>query len=67
MTISLNNSYDIQDIEGVVMPVVTVSEYVKEKLDEIKKREQHTSIDSVIRMLLQKTKEMENNGGARRN
>ena len=59
MTISLNNSYYIQDIEGVVMPVITVSEYVKEKLDEIKKREQHTSIDSVIRTLLQKTKEME--------
>ena len=67
MTISLNNSYDIQNIEGVVMPVITVSEYVKEKLDEIKKREQHTSFDSVIRMLLQKTKEMEKNGGARRN
>ena len=34
------------------MPMISVSEYVKEQLEEIKKKEQHTSIDSVIRKLL---------------
>lgn len=34
------------------MPYVRVSEHVKKKLEEIKKKEQHTSMDSVIRMLI---------------
>jgi len=34
------------------MPLISVSEYVKEKLDKIKAEEQHKSYDSVIRSLL---------------
>ena len=34
------------------MPVVKVSDYVKGKLEELKRRNGHTSIDSVIRGLL---------------
>jgi hypothetical protein len=34
------------------MPQVTVTMYVKTALNEIQEREQHTSIDSVIRSLL---------------
>ena len=36
------------------MPIVTVSDYVKDKLEEIKKQEEHKSIDSVIRVLILK-------------
>lgn len=39
------------------MPVIKVSEYVKERLDSIKSRNGHTSLDSVIRYLLMKAKE----------
>jgi hypothetical protein len=41
------------------MPYIRVSTYVKERLDEIKRREQHTSMDSVIRRLLK------NDGGGK--
>ena len=34
------------------MPLISVSEYVKKKLDQIRKEEQHTSYDSVIRTLI---------------
>ena len=34
------------------MPFVRLSERMKEKLEDIKKSEQHTSIDSVIRSLV---------------
>jgi len=34
-----------------------VSEYVKEKLDKIKKRDKHTTYDSVVRYLLLKAGE----------
>jgi len=34
------------------MPTIAVSDWVKDKLDEIKDREQHTSLDSVIRTLI---------------
>jgi len=34
-----------------VMPLITVSDYVKDKLEEIKEREEHKSMDSVIRSL----------------
>jgi len=32
---------------------IRVSDYVKQKLEEIKKKEQHKTMDSVIRRLLQ--------------
>lgn len=35
------------------MPTVHVSEYVKEELDGVKEREGHSSLDSVIRTVLQ--------------
>jgi len=34
------------------MPLIRISEYVKERLEKIKRRNGHTSIDSVIRYLL---------------
>jgi hypothetical protein len=34
------------------MPKVDVSEYVKQELEELKDREEHKSMDSVIRTLL---------------
>lgn len=36
------------------MPLVKVSNYIKEKLEDIKKNEEHTSIDSVVRSLVEK-------------
>jgi len=36
------------------MPQVTVSDHVKDQLNDIQTNEQHTSIDSVIRMLIQR-------------
>jgi len=34
------------------MPQVTVTQYVKDELNSIKTDEEHTSVDSVIRILL---------------
>ena len=36
----------------LTMPQVTVTKYVKDQLNEIKADEEHTSVDSVLRMLL---------------
>lgn len=36
---------------------IQVSEYVKERLDKIKRRNGHTSMDSVLRYLLNKADE----------
>lgn len=38
---------------------IKVSDQVKKKLDDIKERNGHTSMDSVVRYLLTKSKEME--------
>ena len=37
------------------MSQVTVTDYVKKSLNEIKRKEEHTSIDSVLRMLLMRS------------
>ena len=37
------------------MPMVEVSQFVKSKLDEVKREEQHKSYDSAIRALLYRT------------
>lgn len=42
----------------MTVKMVGLSEYVKEKLEEIKKRDKHTSLDSVIRYLLVKSGEV---------
>jgi len=39
------------------MPLIRVSEQVKEKLEEIKKGDGHTSVDSVLRYLLERAGE----------
>lgn len=40
------------------MPQVTVTNYVKEQLNEIQSAEEHTSIDSVIRSLLERSSQL---------
>ncbi len=37
------------------MPMVDISQFVKDKLDELKKKEEHKSYDSAIRALLFRT------------
>lgn len=42
---------DILGVEGDV-PLIKVSDYVKRKLDQIKREEQHSTYDSVLRALI---------------
>lgn len=34
------------------MPTIHISDHVKEELDDLKEREEHTSFDSLLRQLL---------------
>lgn len=47
------------------MKTIGVSDWVKKKLEGIKEREEHTSLDSVIRVLILERKIDENDTGTR--
>lgn len=38
------------------MPTISVSEFVKDELDELKASEEHRSYDSVIRLLIERNR-----------